>query len=253
MGQLDGQAAVVTGASRGIGRAAAEALAAEGAGVVLAARSTGEIEAVRDAIRAAGGRAEAVACDVADFAAVEGAVARCREAYGRIDLMVNNAGILGPIGHLLASDPPAWGEVIDINVKGVYHGMRAAMPHMLDAGRGTVINISSGAATSILEGWSAYCASKAAVLMLTRAGETEYGGSGVTVMGLSPGTVATNMQREIKASGINPVSELAWEDHIPPDWVGRAIVWLAAGAAPDFAGEDLRLRDEAIRRRIGLI
>lgn len=150
-------------------------------------------------------------------------------------------------------DPAAWDKVIDINVKGVAYGMRAAGRIMREAGSGVIINISSGAASAAMEGWSHYCASKAAVLALTRCGQKELGDRGVRVVGLSPGTVATEMQREIKKSGVNPVSQLAWEDHIPPEWVGRAVAWLATDSARDFDGGDMSLREESVRRRIGLI
>ena len=140
-----------------------------------------------------------------------------------------------------------------MNLKGVYHGLRAAIPVMEKAGAGTIVNISSGAATGVLEGWSHYCATKAAVLSLTRAVELEYGDKGIRCVGLSPGTVATYMQRTIKKSGMNPISELEWEDHIPPDWAGRAVVWLCTEDAAGFRGEDVSLREDAIRRRVGLI
>lgn len=251
--ELRGQAALVTGGSRGIGEAAAHALAAEGVAVVVAARSKAQVERVVQAIREGGGKAEAVVCDVSRYADVEAAVERCRSAFGRLDILLNNAGIIEPIAHLTKSDPAAWDEVVDINLKGVYHGMRAAAPIMEAAGRGVIINISSGAAVSALEGWSHYCATKAAVLSLTRCGHKELAGQGVRVVGLSPGTVATDMQRAIKSSGVNPVSQLDWEAHIPPEWVGRAVAWLATAEATDFDGTDLSLRDEDARRRIGLI
>ena len=252
MGELDGQAAVVTGASRGIGAATAEALAAEGAAVVLVARTAEAVERLAATIRDRGGRAEAVACDVADYAAVASAVERCRSAFGRIDVLVNNAGVLDPVAHVGDIDPDAWDHVIDINVKGVFHGIRAALPAMVSAGTGTIVNISSGAATAVLEGWSHYCASKAAVLSLTRATHAEYAGRGVRVVGLSPGTVATDMQRIIKASGVNPVSRLEWSDHIPPEWVGRAVAYLCTPAANDLLGDDVSLRREDVRQRAGL-
>ena len=148
--------------------------------------------------------------------------------------------------------PEDWGKVIDVNVKGVYHMMRETLLRMEKRGSGTIINISSGAATSILEGWSHYCSSKAAALMLTRAGDKEYASSGIRVLGLSPGTVATDMQKEIKASGVNPVSELEWEDHIPPEWVAKALAWLATEDAREFDGGDVSLRDENIRKRAGI-
>ncbi|MEL6299971.1 MAG: SDR family oxidoreductase [Pseudomonadota bacterium] len=254
MSEQSGKVALITGASRGIGAAAARELAKAGMAVGCAARSPGEIEAVAADITAAGGKAIAIACDVSDFSAVESAVARCREAFGGIDLLVNNAGVIEPIARLADSDPAGWAQAVDINLKGVYYGMRAAAPHMIAAGGGTIVNISSGAATSVLEGWSHYCATKAAVLSLTKAGHLELGDHGVRVVGLSPGTVATEMQVQIKASGINPVSQLDPSAHIPPEWVGRAIVWLA-NAGPDadpFLGDDFKLRDEENRKRVGL-
>lgn len=251
--ELAGKAAVVTGASRGIGEAAAIALAEEGVDVVLAARNAAALEKIAEKIRGMGRRAEVVACDVSRIEDVEAAVARAKEAFGRLDILLNNAGVIDPIAHLVDSDPAAWDKVIDINVKGVAYGMRAAGRLMAAAGDGVIINISSGAVTAALEGWSHYCASKAAVLALTRCGQKELEGKGVRVVGLSPGTVATEMQREIKKSGVNPVSQLEWEDHIPPEWVGRAVAWLATDAGREFDGGDMSLRDENVRRRIGLI
>lgn len=253
MAGLAGKVGLVTGASRGIGAAAARALAEAGAAVVLAARSTDETARVAGAIRTGGGQAEAVSCDVTDFAAVAGAVAQAQDRFGPVDILVNNAGIIDPIGRLAETDPAAWDHLIDVNVKGVYHGLRAVLPGMVERGEGTVINISSGAATSTLEGWSAYCTSKAAVLMLTRMVHKEYGPLGIRSVGLSPGTVATEMQQAIRASGINPVSQLDWDAHIPPEWAGRAVAWLATPAASEFAGDDVSLRAEDIRRRVGLI
>jgi len=113
-------------------------------------------------------------------------------------------------------------------------------------------NISSGAATSALEGWSHYCSTKAAVLSLTRCADKEYRDAGVRVVGLSPGTVATEMQVAIKASGLNPVSQLDPSAHIPPEWAARAVVWLCTDTANDLAGVDFSLKDAAGRARVGL-
>ncbi|SEA14660.1 SDR family oxidoreductase [Rubrimonas cliftonensis] len=251
--ELQGKAALVTGASRGIGAAAAAALAEAGVSVTLAARTVAEAETHAATIRAAGGRAQALACDVADAAAVEAAVAATEDAFGRFDILVNNAGLIDPIGRLADVDPEAWGKVIDVNVKGVFHGLRAALPRMAAQGAGVVVNISSGAATNALEGWAHYCASKAAALMLTRCAHVEYGAQGVRVVGLSPGTVATYMQETIRASGVNAVSRLDWSAHIPPEWPARAIVWLCTEDAREFDGGDVSLGNEEIRRRAGLI
>ena len=253
MSELAGKAAVVTGASRGIGAAGARELARRGVSVILAARSLDQSEAVAAEIRAEGGAAEAVACDVARYPDVEAAVARCVEAFGTIDILVNNAGVIDPIARLGDSDPEAWDQVVDINLKGVYHGLRAAIPRMTAAGGGVVVNISSGAATSALEGWSHYCATKAAVLALTRCSDKEYRDQGIRVVGLSPGTVATEMQVSIKASGINPVSQLDPSVHIPADWVGKAIAWLCQEEAAEHAGQDFSLKSDDAKRQLGLI
>lgn len=249
---LSGKTALITGASRGIGEAASRSLAKYGAAVVLAARSTSDIERIAGEIRGAEGKAEAIACDVVSYAAVQEAVSLCRDRFGGLDILVNNAGLIDPISRLDTSDPEAWGQVIDVNVKGVYHGIRAASPVMLAKGAGTIINISSGAATGALEGWSQYCSSKAAALSLTKCADTEFRDQGLRVIGLSPGTVATEMQVAIKASGINPVSQLDPSVHIPAAWVAETIVWLSTEAGDAYRGTDCSLRDESVRKAVGL-
>lgn len=253
MFDFKGQVALVTGASRGIGEAGARSLAKYGAKVVLAARSADDIERIADEIRASGGEASFVTCDVADYADVAKAVQHCIETFGGIDILVNNAGVIEPISRIEVSDPEAWGKVIDINVKGVYHGIRAVAPHMLEKGAGTIINISSGAAVGALEGWSQYCSSKAAALSLTRCADKEFGDKGLRVVGLSPGTVATQMQVDIKASGINPVSQLDPSVHIPAEWVGETICWLSTDAGDAYRGVDCSLRDEDVRKSVGVV
>lgn len=247
---MKGKVVVITGASRGIGAEAARAFAAQGARVALLARSGTQVQALAKGI---GAEAMALGCDVADFAAVSGAVAEVVARFGRVDVLVNNAGVIEPIARLAEADPAAWGQAQDINLKGVFHGMRAVLPLMRAQGGGTIITVSSGAAVRALEGWSAYCASKAGALMLTQAADLEERANGIRVLGLSPGTVATDMQVKIKASGINPVSQLAWEDHIPPDWPARALVWMCGPAADGWLGRDVSLRDEGVRRAVGLI
>lgn len=253
MSELQGKAAVVTGASRGIGAATAEELARQGVAVVLCARTQDEIESVAQKIEAAGGKASAITCDVALYADVEKVVAHCKATYGSLDILVNNAGVIDPIARLGESDPDGWDQALDINVKGVYHGLRAALPVMEAQGGGVIVNISSGAATSALEGWSHYCASKAAVLMLTKCVHKEYADKGIRVVGLSPGTVKTYMQVAIKDSGINPVSQLDPSVHIAPEWPAKAVAWLCTREAVEYDGEDFSLRPEENRRKVGLV
>lgn len=247
---MQGKVVAITGASRGIGAAAARAFAAAGAKVALLARSQREIDALAAEI---GAEALAMRCDVADWSSVEQAVATVVQRFGGLDVLVNNAGTIDPIARLSDADPTAWGQAIDVNLKGVFHGMRAAIPVMRAQGGGTIINVSSGAARNALEGWSSYCAGKAGALMLTQAAHLEEGPHGIRVLGLSPGTVATEMQVKIKASGINPVSQLDPAVHIPADWPGRALVWMCGPEADPWLGNDVSLRDEAVRRAVGLI
>lgn len=250
---LSGQVALVTGASRGIGAATARRLAKAGARVSLMARSAHEIEVIASEIRADGGTATCVNGDVARQDDLFAAVLHCEEAHGGLSILVNNAGTIEPIARLADSDPDAWDRIIDVNLKGVYHGIRAALAPMLARGGGTIINLSSGAATSALEGWSHYCASKAAVLSLTRCTDREYREDNIRAIGLSPGTVATEMQVAIKASGINPVSKLTIADHISPEWVAEAIAWLCTRAGDPFLGSDFSLKTEEGRKLVGLV
>ena len=252
MDYLKGKTAVITGASRGIGEATARYLAKHGANVVLAARSGKAIEAIVDDIKEGGGSAQAINCDVSQPEAVAALMDRAQSAYGSLDILVNNAGLIDPIARIEDSDPAAWGEIIDVNVKGVYHGLRYALPVMKALGRGTVINISSGASNSFLEGWPHYCASKAAVFRLTGVAHKEHAEQGIRVMGLSPGTVATNMQVSIKASGINPVSQLDPSSHIPAEWVAQAVAILCGPEGDRFAGQDFSLKTDEGRKVAGL-
>jgi NAD(P)-dependent dehydrogenase (short-subunit alcohol dehydrogenase family) len=247
---MHGKVVAITGASRGIGAAAARVFAAAGAKVALLARSEREIDALAAEI---GPAALALRCDVADWASVQQAVATVVQRFGRLDVLVNNAGTIDPIARLADVDPAAWGRAVDVNLKGVFHGLRAAIPVMRAQGSGTIITVSSGAARAALEGWSSYCAGKAGALMLTQAAHLEEGPHGIRVLGLSPGTVATEMQVKIKASGINPVSQLDPAVHIPADWPARALLWMCGPEADPWLGTDVMLRDEAVRKAVGLI
>lgn len=252
MGQLSGKSVIVTGASRGIGAAAAEALAAEGAAVMLLARSAQAISELAARLRRDGAQAAAMTCNVAEYSQAAAAVAHAHEAFGRIDALINNAGVIEPIGPLATADPEAWGNAVDVNLKGVFHGIRAVLPGMRAQGSGVIVNLGSGAAHNPLEGWSQYCSAKAATHMLTRCVHLENRGRGVRVYSLSPGTVATDMQRVIRASGINPVSQMDITAHAPVEAPARALVWLCTEAAAEFAGSEVSLRDPDIRARVGL-
>lgn len=250
MTDLTGRTVLITGASRGIGAEAARVFAEAGANVALVARSA---DSIADLAGEIGQKAVAIPCDISRYWEVAQAVENCVTAFGGLDILINNAGVIEPIARMDEADPEAWGQVIDINLKGVFHGMRAALPVMEAAGGGTVLTVSSGAAHNPIEAWSHYCASKAGAAMLTRSLHKEMADKGIRTIGLSPGTVATQMQREIKASGINPVSQLDWSVHIPADWPAKALLWMCSSEADVYLGEEISLRDEDIRKKVGLV
>lgn len=249
MTALKGKTVLITGASAGIGAAAARAFVAEGAQVGLVARNAAKCAALAEEL---GPQAYPLPGDVADPNTMPTAVAALIQATGRLDVLINNAGVITPIAPLDRVAHDEWGALIDINIKGVFYGIRAVLPEMKARGGGTILTIGSGAAHNPLEGWSAYCTSKAGALMLTRCLHHESAASGIRAMSLSPGTVATEMQEVIRDSGVNPVSRLDWSAHIPPEWPAKALVWMCGPEADAYLGQELSLRDEDLRRTIGV-
>ena len=252
MSSLAGKVIIVTGASRGIGAAAAAALAAAGATVMLTARDGSLVGAVAQSIAAAGGDASARACDVSDYAATEALVAETTSCFGRLDALINNAGVIEPIGPIAGSDPAIWARDVEINLTGAYHAIRAVLPGMIASGGGTIVNLSSGAAIRPLEGWSAYCSGKAGLHMLTRAVALETAAQGIRVFGFQPGTTDTDMHVLIRASGLNPVSRIPRGNLTPVAHPAAAIVYLCTPAADDLNGQEFSLRDEAFSARLNL-
>ncbi len=244
---LQGKIALVTGASRGLGEGAARALAKAGAKVMLVARDGALVEKVA---REIGG--EALACDVADYAAVEHAIAATRKRLGGLDILVNNAGVIEPIADLSESDPAVWARNIQINLIGAYNVVRAVLDGMIKSGGGSIINISSGAAYRPLEGWGAYCAGKAGLAMVTRSIALETKGQGIRIFGFSPGTIDTDMQVKIRASGMNMISQIPRANLSPVEHAVRGLLYLCDSASDDLIGEDASMRDEAFRKRVGL-
>lgn len=250
---LDGRVALVTGASRGIGRAIALELARRGATVVAMSRTVESAEALAEDLAQVNDLGWTPIGDVRNYAEVEAAAAGTIERFGRLDVLVNNAGVIEPIAFLDTVDPGVWAECIMVNLVGALHGCRAALPLMLGRGGGVIINISSGAASSPREGWSAYCASKAGLAMLTQSLTLEFGGRGIMAYGLRPGVVDTDMHTTIRGSGINAISRLRREDLADPGDPARAVAYLCRPEAADLAGQELDLRNHAVlRRRTGI-
>lgn len=246
---LDGEIAFVTGASRGIGALTAKALAAAGARVAVTARQARDAEAAAHDL---GPGAIGLGCDVADAASLADAVRECEARLGPVSLLINNAGVVQPIGLLHETRPAAWAAAITTGLIGAAAAARLVLPSMLSAGRGTIVNLSSGAAHRPLEGWSAYCAAKAGLAMLTRSLALEYGPGGVRAFGFAPGLVDTGMQAEIRASGLNPVSSLPRTALASPHEPAQAIAYLCSALADDLAGSEIDIREPAFRERAGL-
>ncbi|HWE77876.1 MAG TPA: SDR family oxidoreductase [Pseudolabrys sp.] len=252
MQDLTAKVVIVTGAGRGIGAAAAAALGKAGASLVLTARDAAQIESVAQGVTREGGKAAAIPCDVSDWNAVQRLVAETQQRYGKIDALINSAGVIEPIAVVAESDPKAWARNIEINLVGAYYAIRAVLPPMLAAGGGTIVNVSSGAAHNPLEGWSAYCSGKAGLAMLTREIALDHAAQGIRVFGFQPGTTDTDMQVAIRASGINRISRIPRENLTPVAHPAAAIVYLCTSAADDLAGKEFSLGDEAFRQRLDL-
>lgn len=194
---LNEQVAIITGGGRGIGRAIAIAYAKAGARVCVTARTSSEIDEVAREINQAGGHGLAVTCDVADRASVERMVEQTVNEFGRLDILMNNAG--GGLERTLVGedDPDVWQSVIEINLLGTYFCTRAALPHLKADGGGKIINIGSGMGHQPRAKNSSYNVAKAGVWMLTRCLSLELWEAGVTVNELIPGPVYTELTADI--------------------------------------------------------
>jgi NAD(P)-dependent dehydrogenase (short-subunit alcohol dehydrogenase family) len=193
MAELDGRVAIVTGAARGIGAAIARAFDDRGASVVIC-DIAGNPEQVASGLRASIG----VVCDVSSEDDVDALIERTLGEFGRLDIVVNNAGIDGAFNPLAESAPDTFDQVIAVNLRGVYLVMRKSIPALISSGGGSVINIASVAAVVAFAGTSAYTASKAGVVGLTRLAAHEYGSSGVRVNAILPGVIETPMLADLK-------------------------------------------------------
>ena len=248
--ELAGRVALVTGAGRGFGRAIAEALAAEGAAVMLLARSESEVAEVAAGIRARGGRANHRRVDVTARAEVEAAVTATAATFGPVTLLVNNAGMAGPFGPIAAIDPDEWWAAQQVHVYAPLIAAHAVLPGMFAAGGGRIINIASRAATMFQPGLSAYVVGKTAQVGLAAHLDAEVQGQGVRVFALQPGDAPTAFAHGTLASP-------AAQQHLPgmldilKDWIanvdpapvlakcGQRVVALAAGRHDVLAGRYL--------------
>ena len=243
---------MVTGASRGLGAAVAGWLAKAGAGVTLIARSQEKLEEVADMVRRLDGEPLVCAADVSEYKACGKAVDQTMDRFGRIDSIVNNAGIVQPISTIAKTEPADWRYNIAVNLIGPFNLVRAAATEVTRQ-NGRVVNVSSGAANLALETVSAYCTAKAALNHFTRilaAEEPE-----LTAMAVRPGVVDTDMQAFLRSEGPRamPPDQAAYYRQLkdrgelePPAIPARSIAWLALYAPPEFSGEFLDYDAERI-------
>ena len=195
-GRLEGRVALITGASRGIGRAVALRFAAEGAHVILIARTQGALEELDDEIRAMGGAATLVPADLTEFDTIDGMGARVFERFGRLDVLVGNAGILGTLGPLAHADPKTWDRVMAINVTANWRLIRSFDPLLKASEAGRAIFVTSGAATADRAYWGAYAVSKAALEALVRTYAADVATTDVRVNMIDPGATRTGMRAQ---------------------------------------------------------
>ena len=194
---LTGKVIIVTGASRGIGRAIAHTLAARGARVVLASRKQPGVDAVAAEISAAGGEALAVACHTGRRDDIEALVDRVEEVWGGVDAVVNNAATNPHFGPVLTAEEGHWDKTFQVNVKGYFHLAQAAAPSMRRRGGGAIVNVASIAGTVPHRGLGVYSVSKAAVIMLTKVLASELAADGIRVNAVAPGLVETRFSQAL--------------------------------------------------------
>jgi NAD(P)-dependent dehydrogenase (short-subunit alcohol dehydrogenase family) len=237
--KLAGKVAVVTGGGRGIGKAIARAFAAEGAQLVLAARSEQQLESTAVELRRETGvRCLAHRCDVSDPGQVQRLVDAARAALGRIDVLVNSAGTYGPIGLLTDCDPDAWRRAIEVNLMGTVYASRAVLPLFHDQGWGRIVNLAGAGigGPSVTPRISAYAASKAAVVQFTESLAKEVASWNVQVNAIAPGAVTTDITETVIAAGPERAGREFYERNVrqkeqggdPPELAARLAVHLAS-------------------------
>ncbi|MEO0740430.1 MAG: glucose 1-dehydrogenase [Bacteroidota bacterium] len=242
--RLDGKVAVVTGASRGIGRAIAEGFAAAGAQVVLASRTQEKLDEVARAITEAGGTALAIATHTGSDETVAALVQQATAAFGGVDILVNNAATNPHFGPLLTSEMSQWDKTYDVNVKGYVRLIQACAPSMKARGGGSILNVASVAGERPQPGMGVYCVSKAAVLMLTDVLAAELASSGIRVNALVPGFIKTDFSRvlwENEAMHQQILQLIPQRRMAQPEELVPLAIYLASDASRFMTGAHLRI------------
>jgi NAD(P)-dependent dehydrogenase (short-subunit alcohol dehydrogenase family) len=245
--------AVVTGGGRGLGRAFAQALAAAGYAVAVLARSEAELAETVALVERSGGTASAFRADVTDKAAVDHAFAEVEQSLGPIDLLVNNAGVVGPLGPFAENDVGAWWRTLDVNLHGQILCSHRVLPGMIARRRGRIVNIASGGGTTMLPYFSAYVTSKTALIRFSECLAFEVKQHGIAVFAMGPGTVRTAMS-EYSLNSTEGRTWLPWFRDIfdegrdlPPARPAALLVALASGKADVLSGRYVYPQDNLER------
>ncbi len=248
--ELRGQVAIVTGAGRGLGRATALALARARARVGVVARSEEQLAETVRGVTEAGGEALAVVVDVCDAAAVERMARKVERTLGPVDLLVNNAGTMGPLGPIWEADPGDWWHSIEVNLRGPYLCSRALLPGMIERRHGRIINVSTNAAALAVAHMGAYVIAKTALIRFTENLAAELLNSGVSVFTISPGTVRTAMAEHVLESEAGK-KWLPWfrklfdrGRDVPAEKAAQLVVQLASGRADALSGRFIDVSDD---------
>lgn len=239
-GMFAGKVAFVTGAANGIGRAAAQAFAREGANVVLADVSEADNQETARLVEKAGRKALAVKCDVSRAADVKAALDKTIEAFGRLDFAFNNAGVEQPVTPVAAVTEEEWDRIIDVDLRGVFLCMKHEVPLMLKQGGGAIVNTSSGAGVKGIAGQAAYCAAKFGIIGLTKAAALDCAKSKIRVNAVCPGYVDTPMMQRFTGGTSEGRQKVVHEEPVgrpaTPEEIAAAVIWLCSDAAAFVVG-----------------
>ena len=245
---------IVSGASRGVGAATARWLASIGSAVTLISRSADALNDIAEEVARLGGTALVFKADISDAGACQAAVAKTLDRFGKLDALINNAGIVDPIAPVARTDPDRWQYNVAVNLLGPFYLARGAIAELRKQ-KGRIVNVSSGAATITVETASAYCATKAALNHFTRVLAAEE--PRLTVMAIRPGVVDTRMQDQIRREGpgimsaeqVSYYQELKTRGELEaPEVPGRSSAWLALHGPREFSGQFLDYDDPRICR-----